>query len=239
MGPSKTKYKKHRDKNFGIAMLALVALSLVISVSGCASKTSTVPTTSTTTPVTSAVITSQAIVTTVPTTTSKPPTSAPPTTSTPPPTTSTPPPTTSTPPPTTSKPPTTAPTTTATSNDPTTPVKLVLDIEQIDNTGLIRVWIRPLNADGSIIVVDADFEAKLYLIIEAGNNKLAYTWFNIPINDTKYTLMARGAEVALLYNDGLHDYDQAGILQGTLTLKDGTKLDAQLLNISLHPTIIS
>jgi hypothetical protein len=120
------------------------------------------------------------------------------------------------------------------------PIRLVLDIEKMETSGFSTVWLRPLTSAGSIVVVEGVVDAKLTLILKDGTKKLTNTWTGISFDESNYTLMAKGAEVAFPYpNKEEHDYNEPGILQVTLTLKDGTKLSAELSNISLHPSVIS
>jgi hypothetical protein len=120
------------------------------------------------------------------------------------------------------------------------PVRLVVDIEKMETSGFSTVWLRPLSSQGSILVVEGTVAAKLTLIKLDGSRVPAFSWDKISFDETNYTLMAKGAEVAFPYpNNEDHDYNEPGILQVTLTLKDGTKLTAELSNISLHPSVIS
>jgi hypothetical protein len=118
------------------------------------------------------------------------------------------------------------------------PVRLVVDIEKMETSGFTTVWLRPLSSQGSIVVVEGTVAAELSLIRPDGSREPAFSWDNIGFDLPNYSV-ARGGEVSFPYPDNEnHDYDEPGLLQVTLTLKDGTRLTAELTNISLHPSPI-
>jgi hypothetical protein len=238
---------KHTSiRNWNVALLTLALIVVVVMGSSCSSAAKTTPATTTkttTTPVaasttTASTTTASTVATTTTTTTSQPPTTAATTTTT---TTSQPPTTAATTTTTTtSQPPTTAATTTvATTTTTTSPDKathLTVDIELMKTTGFTRVWLKPLDDLGFIKIVQGTVDAKLWLI-KNNTQELAHTWDKIILKEDNYTILSKGAEISLPFPDGKeYDYDEPGIFLVTLTLIDGTKLTAELRDISLHPT---
>ena len=115
----------------------------------------------------------------------------------------------------------------------------MLDLEQMETSGVKILWLRPMDDLGSILIVEGTVEARLWLIKE-GEEELINTWTDVPFNADNYTLMSKGAEIALPYpNEEEHDYDEPGNLEVNLTLTSGLKLTARLEKISLHPTAIT
>jgi hypothetical protein len=228
---------KHTSiRNWNVALLTLALIVVVVMGSSCSSAAKTTPATTTkttTTPVaasttTASTTTASTVATTTTTTTSQPPTTA--ATTTVATTTTT----------TTSQPPTTAATTTvATTTTTTSPDKathLTVDIELMKTTGFTRVWLKPLDDLGFIKIVQGTVDAKLWLI-KNNTQELAHTWDKIILKEDNYTILSKGAEISLPFPDGKeYDYDEPGIFLVTLTLIDGTKLTAELRDISLHPT---
>jgi hypothetical protein len=229
-------HKYTKVKNWNVVLLTLALIVVVVMGSSCSSAAKTTPATTTkttTTPVaasttTASTTTASTVATTTTTTTSQPPTTA--ATTTVATTTTT----------TTSQPPTTAATTTvATTTTTTSPDKathLTVDIELMKTTGFTRVWLKPLDDLGFIKIVQGTVDAKLWLI-KNNTQELAHTWDKIILKEDNYTILSKGAEISLPFPDGKeYDYDEPGIFLVTLTLIDGTKLTAELRDISLHPT---
>jgi hypothetical protein len=118
------------------------------------------------------------------------------------------------------------------------PVRLVVDIEKMETSGFSTVWLRPLNSQGSILVIEGTVAAKLTLVEPDGTLVPAFTWNNISVDESNYST-AKGAEVSFPYPiQEQHDYDETGNLQVTLTLKNGYALTAMLKGVSLHPSEI-
>jgi hypothetical protein len=208
---------KHTSiRNWNVALLTLALIVVVVMGSSCSSAAKTTPATTTkttTTPVaasttTASTTTASTVATTTTTTTSQPPTTAATTT--------------------------VATTTTTTSPDKAT--HLTVDIELMKTTGFTRVWLKPLDDLGFIKIVQGTVDAKLWLI-KNNTQELAHTWDKIILKEDNYTILSKGAEISLPFPDGKeYDYDEPGIFLVTLTLIDGTKLTAELRDISLHPT---